>query len=138
MKFLKRLVCLLEGHYNQIRWNQSQSRTWLECEKCGFKSSKREKMSEFISVPDKTFCEKCHLWIAPFAEHIRFKGKFWHNHCWLIWYDEESRKSKQRLRALRRAVKMGRLWQFFQILGSSIYKRTSEIILTILSEVFSW
>ena len=66
-------------------------------------------MPEFKSVPNNTFCEKCHMLIAPYAEHIKFRGKIWHEICWKVWYDEESGKSKQRLRALKRAVKMGRI-----------------------------
>lgn len=54
------------------------------------------------------FCERCHLRVAPYADHVKFRGKVYHSNCWDEHWREETKSNKSKLTALRKAMRMER------------------------------
>jgi hypothetical protein len=46
-------------------------------------------------VPPHTWCAECRLVVAPYAEHVRFRGKTFHTSCFYHWW--RRRKSEAKL-----------------------------------------
>ena len=54
------------------------------------------------------WCAECFILVAPYADHVRFRGKIWHTHCWDAYLRRETQQNKNKLAALKKARRMRR------------------------------